>query len=245
MRYPVGSRGGLLVRSVRYRTFWQFPHQIALFGNSRTKSNFLAIYASNRTFSHNNVRGIDANRQKTASIRLRAAEGHNFATAEFFQNPQNPFKIPTSSQSRVTHVSRDPLCQSRTGSVITWLTCTGAAWPAPTRDVTWSFQNPHETRECLELESDHFLQLAPLLRINSYSGCIFDFGYLLIWLMDRFLTAQSLILTTLLPHICKFWPHFCRTFPNFYRTFTAHFGIIGKCDIALFGKKNRTKSPPL
>ena len=138
--------------------------------------------------------------------------------------------------------------------------------------VTWRdpFKIPKilskSPRECLELEleSDHFLQLAHLLRINSYSGCIFefDFGYLLklTWLADfwsgqprprpnsdfyRILTAQSLILTTLLPHICKFWPHFCRTFPNFYRTFTAHFGIIGKCDIALFGKKNRTKSPPL
>ena len=95
------------------RTFWQFPHQIAHLSNFRVSW----------------IRGIDANRQKTASIRLRAAEGHNFATAEFFQNPQNPFKIPT--------------------------------------------------RVCLELESDHFLQLAPLLRINSYSGCIFDFGYLL------------------------------------------------------------------
>ena len=153
------ARGGLLVRSVRYRTFWQFPHQIALFGNYRPKSHFLVISASNRTFeqfprqfalfttygtfshpfiflkktifctfSHNNVRGLDANRQKAASVRLRAAEGHNFASAEFFQNPQNPFKIPTSSQSRVTDVSRDPLCQSRTGSVVT---CTGARDPPP------------------------------------------------------------------------------------------------------------------
>jgi len=189
---------------VRYRTFWQFPHQIALFGNSRTKSHFLVISASNRTFeqfprqfalfttygtfshlfiflkktifctfSHNNVRGIDANRHKTASVRLRAAEGHNFASAEFFQNPQNPFKIPTSSQSRVTDVSRDSfkipkiLSKSPRALSLALLTyhvirCANqgrAAWsralehvtrPHASRDVILSkspksFQNPHES----------------------------------------------------------------------------------------------------
>ena len=56
-----------------------------------------------------------------------------------------------------------------------------------------------------------------------------------------------------MPHFIKilshksriFLPHIYCTFSDFYRTFAAHFGLLYQCGTALFGLKNRTKSPPL